>query len=73
MSKKSERGKEESLRQLLDIFASDNFPEVITEATVIQQQELGIPCENWSLGNRMIMLSNNTTGARIASHPPGGP
>ncbi len=52
-----------SIGKLLEIFASEDMPEVVAETIIIRQQG-DSPCAKWSIGNQMIMLANETKDAR---------
>jgi hypothetical protein len=56
---------QESLQRLLELFSrEEELPAAIAEATVIKRRDIGAPCEFWSLGNRLIMVSHGTSDAR---------
>lgn len=52
-----------ALRQVLDLFESDQLPGRIAE-TVIVRATGEQPCAGWSLGNQLLCLLNGTTDAR---------
>jgi hypothetical protein len=51
--------------KLMDLFTGEvDMAQAITNVALIRRQKTGAPCENWSLGNNLIMLMNDTTDAR---------
>ena len=58
-----ERAKE-ALNKLLEMFESGNMPAMITRTLIKGKPGSECPCEEWSLGNRLLMLMSGTEDAR---------
>ena len=52
----------DSLNKVLEVFESGNLPDVV--ARTMLQGSSNVPCNNWSLMNRIIMTMHNTSDAR---------
>jgi antirestriction protein ArdC len=51
--------------KLMDLFTGEaDMAQAITQVALIRRQKIGAPSENWSLGNNLIMLMNDTADAR---------
>jgi antirestriction protein ArdC len=51
--------------KLMDLFTGEvDMAQAVTKVAMIRRQKTGAPCENWSLGNNLIMLMNDTQDAR---------
>ena len=54
----------DSIDSLMEMFKSGKFPEKIALSIIRRHEGDTIPSDEWSLGNRMLMMAQGTTDAR---------
>ena len=54
----------DSIDSLMEMFKSGEFPEKIALSIIRRHEGDTIPADDWSLGNRALMLAQGTTDAR---------
>ena len=64
MKKDKETLIKNAVENLMTMFQTAKFPAQLTQTVIRRNAEDIIPSDSWSLGNRMLMLSQNTTDAR---------
>lgn len=54
----------DAMNRILLMFESGNFPKAISRTMITLPSGYERPCDKWSLGNKILMMSSGTTDAR---------